>query len=53
MTKTEPDANDFVSAGDVVESILIGIANTRQDRVDEQLDAKRVHGGKTVDEFLA
>ena len=46
------NAVDFVLAGDVAQTILTGIANRQKDRADEALDAKRVHGGQTLDEFL-
>lgn len=53
IPEVESDADDFVLAGDVAQTIVIGIANKQKDRADTALDAKRVHGGLTIDEFLA
>lgn len=47
------DADDFVLAGDVAQTIVTDIANKQKDRADEALDAKRQHSGMTIDEFLA
>lgn len=49
---TDLDADDFVLAGDVAQNIVIGIANKQKDRFDEEMDARRVTNGKTLDEFL-
>ena len=51
--ETEQDTDDFVLAGDVAQTIVIGIANKQKDRADTALDAKRVHDGMTLDEFLS
>lgn len=48
----ELDADDFTLAGDIAQTIVIGIANKEKDRADEALDAKRVNGGMTLDEFM-
>ena len=49
----ESDAEDFVLAGDVAQTLVTGIANKEKDRADEEMDAKRISGGQTLDEFLA
>jgi hypothetical protein len=38
---------------DVAEQAGTHLANVEQDRIDEALDAQRVHGGQTLDEFMA
>lgn len=52
-----PDTEDiedcWVHAGDVAAQMVWDIANRAKDREDEKLDAKRVHNGMTLDEFLA
>lgn len=53
IPEVERDADDFVRAGDVAQTIVTGIANKQKDCADEALDAKRVHGGLTLDQFLA
>lgn len=49
----ELDADDFTLAGDIAQTIVTDISNKEKDRADEALDAKRVNGGKTLDQFLA
>jgi hypothetical protein len=47
----EPIGN-WVNIGDVAEMAIWNIANRAKDRHDEKLDAKRVHNGMALDEFL-
>lgn len=46
------DLDDWIHAGDVAETLVTDIANKARDKADEELDAKRVHNGMTLDEFL-
>lgn len=46
------DLDDWVNAGDVAEQLVTDIANKAKDKADTELDAKRVHDGMTLDEFL-
>jgi hypothetical protein len=47
-----PDADDFARAWDVALTLVAEIANRQKDHADEALDAKRIHDGVTLDEFL-
>lgn len=47
------DLDDWVNAGDVAEQLVTDIANKAKDKADTELDAKRVHDGMTLDEYLA
>lgn len=49
----EDHRDTWVHIGDVAAMLVWSIANRAKDRDDEQLDAKRVHNGMTLDEFLA
>lgn len=49
----EPDTDDFTLAGDIAQTVVTTIANKQKDRADEALDARRVHDGMTLDEFMA
>jgi hypothetical protein len=40
-------------AGDVAQQAIADVENRAKDKTDEALDAQRVHGGQTLDEFLA
>ena len=46
------DTDDFVLAGDVAQTLIIDIANRAKDRADTELDAKRISGGITLEQFL-
>jgi hypothetical protein len=39
-------------ASDVAQQTLDDLANRAKDKADEALDAKRIHCGMTLDEFL-
>lgn len=44
---------NWSSAWDCAVLAIAHAMNRAKDRADEDLDAKRVHGGQTLDEFLA
>lgn len=53
MSVIDDDASaEWITAGDAAATAIIDIVNKRKDREDEALDAQRVHGGQTLDEFL-
>lgn len=41
------------NSGDVAQQALADLANRGKDRADTELDAKRVSGGLTLDEYFA
>lgn len=47
------DLDNWTHAGDLAEQLVTDIANKAKDKADTELDAKRVHDGMTLDEFLA
>jgi hypothetical protein len=54
ITPEVDDAEDvWQSAGDIAQQTLVDLSNKSKDKADEALDAKRTHGGQTLDEFLA
>lgn len=46
------DADTWRRAGDVAQTAMTDIANRVKDAADEALDAQRVHGGQTLNEFF-
>lgn len=47
------DLDDWHNAADVAQTLVTDIANKAKDKANTELDAKRVHDGMTLEEFLA
>jgi hypothetical protein len=44
--------DEWHCAGDVAQTVMADIANRVKDAADDALDAQRIHGGQTLNEFF-